>query len=378
MRIQSWMWVPALIGLASCQIDQGGGVGQQQSAISSVDNYLRRPPDREWTRADEDLIAPVWRGTDDKGTLFTPFHRAGSAAVEDFVYAPPDGDCTKLKATARIDWDSAANTVHVLLKYKNMPLNPTVDKQEGTEWFFNPFHQKPRSFTRGGYRNWILFNTINTGTVVFWYSEETLQLLGSDLDFPNGPPDGAFPLNLPVFPIASSLLMFPEKNGFISHSYTSQYDHFAVEGGAYAPATTAFIPQDLCQSPPFQPALGQLRPYVAPWQPPSTAPSWKAVLKAGIIMDTTVDDATSCNFDQVPFDPRCNLPGGNFPYVFSGNAFMQSNPFVPGGIPNGMHFSIPTAIENVGPNLVPVPGGNGTSCQPFVSFPRVNMPNLCQ
>lgn len=382
-RRRIW-WAPALVALAGCQTPPAAGTGRltQRSSQSAIHAYLQQAPDPRWVQADDELIAPVWRGDDDKGILYAPFVRASSAAIEDYMFAPPDGDCTRLKGTARIDWDSQHNTVHVLLKYQGMPVKPPVQRTEGTEYWFNPFHQAPKDYPVSGYRNWILFNTINTGTTHFYYglpgTAQSLLLLGSEHDFPAGPPPDSFTLDLPTFPIMSSYLMFPDESGFISHEYTAPYDHFTVEGGAYGPSVTAFIPHDLCQSPPFQPALGQIRPYASPWLPPSAAPSWRTILKAGVILDTTVDDATSCDFDQVPFDPRCNLPGGNFPYIYSGVAFMEANPFVQGGIPNGMHFSIPSAIQNVAPNIVPVPGGNGTSCQPFVSFPRVDMPRFCE
>jgi hypothetical protein len=121
-------------------------------------------PVLEWTEADEQLLAPIWRGNDDHGALFTPLYRGAFPGIEDYVYAPPDQDCSQQRATLRIDWDRTANTVHFLIKGKHFQVNPTVRRTEGVDFFHDPFHDAPGNITVGAYRLWtVLGSTTRQG-----------------------------------------------------------------------------------------------------------------------------------------------------------------------------------------------------------------------
>ncbi len=356
------------IPLFGCQSENSEAIGSTKEplSINLIQAALKAPPNPNWTAADEQIIGPVWKGDTDKGALYIPLYRGATAAIEDYVYAPPDHTCGTYRGTVRIDWDKDKNTVHYLIKYRNVPKSPVIHRTEGVDWWPNPFHDAPKDLETTGFRLWSVFATINTALTHFYYDGTTLKLLGSEHDFPGGPPAGSITVDFPVFPLVSSSLMFPDEDGNLVHEYTTAYDHVTVEGGAYGHALVTDIPLDLCLGNPVEPPKGQLRPYVSPWFPPNEAPSWAEVLRSGLFLDGTIDDAT------VPF------PDNNVPYVYSGITLMSNVPGVQGGVPNGWAFSNDSAFLNVSPIIRPVPGGNGPGCMPYVSEPHVDAPRYCE
>jgi hypothetical protein len=319
-----------------------------------------------WNEEDENLISPVWTGNDDQGSLFAPLYRGAFVGIEDLVYTPPDGDCTKVRATVRIDWDSAANTVHFLIKGRNFQVDPTVHRTQGVDYFADPFHPAPKDLTNAAYRLWTVLGS-TTRAANFYYDPGTLKLLGSEFDF-STPPPGAITIQFPVFSITGTRLFSPDDEGNVLHEYTVPYNRVTVEDGTFARAWATFPPLDLCEAAPLQPGVSQLRPYASPWQPATSAPSWRDMLHAGMGFDLQIDDAT-------PPPPQF---GDNLPYVYSGISYVSNMTALQGGVPNGWHFLLLTAIQNVSPNLEAVPNGNGKSCQAWISEPHVTAPRYCE
>lgn len=352
------------IFLATGTASADGGPGKQNLEVPLAAAKLPAIP--QWTQADDLILSPIWLGDNDKGTLYAPLWRGAFEGIEDYVYTPADGDCTKTKGTVRIDWDSAANTVNVLIKGKNFQVAPSVTRTEGVNWFPDAFHPAPKDITNGAYRIWIVLAS-TTRSANFWYDPNTLNLLGSDFDFPSGPPAGAIPVAFPVFSITGSSQFSPDSQGNVVHGYTLAYDAVTVESGTFARAFATFCPQNLCEAAPLQPGISQLRPYVSPWQAPTNAPNWATMLTAGIGFDLHIETAT---------DPS-DAFGGNLPYVYSGITYVSNMTTLQGGVPNGWHAPLLPAIQNVSPVLEPVPNGNGTSCQPLVDEPHVTAPLYC-
>lgn len=363
------------IALLGCQSSRGGEpIGEEpvQSVSESLSQQaivasLKKPWKPKWSKIDDEIIAPVWVGDFDKGQMFSPLWRGNSPAIEDYVPAPPDGDCSKLKCTVRIDWDKAKNDVAYHIKCKGLMYKPAIQRTENVNWWPNQFHDAPKDIQEGGYRLWTLFGKVNNVEVPvhFYYNPQTLKLIGSSFDFPTQPP-GTIDLVLPTARIIPSLIFHPDKKGFAAHEWHTAYDHVTVEGGSYSYVAVGFPPHDLCQSLPLQPAASQLRPYASPWQPAAAGPSWAEVLEGGLTFDMTIDET---------LEP---LPGGVAPYGYSGVAFISNSPFVQGGIPNGHSFSLLAAFTNSPPLHRPVPGGNGKNCQGFVYDPHVNVPRYCE
>ncbi|UQA56123.1 hypothetical protein [Polyangium aurulentum] len=323
------------------------------------------PPKLFWSVFDDAVLAPVWLGDDDRGTLYTPLWRGCNGAIEDLVYAPPDGDCRKIKGTARVDWDKAANTVHFTIKFRGVPPSPTIHRTEGVDFWYNPFHTRPKDLLSTGYRIWSISPTEAAPNATFYYDASTFLLLGSQYDFPQGPPPDSIAVPLRVYTLASSDLMFPDAQGNLVYQYAIPYDHITQEGGATGHIKVGILPHDLCQSNPSDPTAGQLRIYISPWQPPSAGPSWAEMLRGGLQLDATIEDAT------VPY------PNNDPPYGWSGVTLLSNTPAVQGGVPNGQTFQLVASIRNVAPAILPIDGGNGLGCKPFLYQPRVTGPNYC-
>src|SRR5215470_17855424 len=94
------------------------GQGEEDKGyyFNEIEQELRHPT-ATWSTADEILQAPVWRGDDNKGIVYTPLFRGAFPGLEEYVYTPRSGDCTQAAhATIRMEWDQAANTVTTVIK----------------------------------------------------------------------------------------------------------------------------------------------------------------------------------------------------------------------------------------------------------------------
>ncbi|HEY8210471.1 MAG TPA: hypothetical protein VIG99_23475, partial [Myxococcaceae bacterium] len=321
---------------------------------------------QHWTSADEKLVAPVWLGDEERGALISPMYRGASDGIEDYIYAPPDGDCENARGVFRIDWDSRKNTVHYALKYKKIPPHPSVHRTEGVDFFFDPAHLAPKDFDNGGYRFWTILSA-QTLLNDFYYDPATGNFIGSQYDFPSGPPAGAITVPIPVFALLTNKLMFPKEDGSLFHEYTVPYDHPTVEDGPWSFGIATYIPLNLCEGNPVQPTLGQLRPWAGPWLTTAQLTmSWKEILKRGPVFDTTVDE-------NQPFPETF----GYEPYIYSAIAFIGNQPAFQGGVPNGWRNHLASVILQVAPSIRPLEGGNGPGCQPFLLDPHIHGPNLC-
>jgi hypothetical protein len=336
-----------------------------KSYFAVIDSYLGQRPRTDWTQADDLVIAPRFSGDDDKGALLTPLYRGAFPGIEDWVWAPPDGDCSKRRATVRYDWDSAANTVHVLVKGRHFDVNPTVTRTLNVNYFPDAFHTAPQSFDNGLYRYWtILASTSQAAN--FYYDPHTLDLLGSQYDFAT-PPSNVIVQPFPVFVVTVSSPFRPDADGNVVHEFTNRYDGFTTEDGVFSNLLATFIPLNLCLAAPLQPAISQLRPYVSPWQPPSAAKNWRDILHAGLGFDLQIDP---------PNTPPPQY-GHNEPFGDSGISYMSNVAALQGGVPNGQHFRIVTAIQSVAPSLDAVTGGNGVGCFGYVNEDHHTAPAFC-
>jgi hypothetical protein len=345
--------------------EEAVGVAGQSISYNAIKASLCSPPKPFWTGIDDALLSPVWVGDNDHGSVYTPLWRGSNANIEDLIYAPPNGDCRKIKGTVRVDWDKAENTVRITLKGRGVPRAPVVQRTEGVDFWYNPFHLRQRDLLDTGYRLWTLFGTINSALTSFYYDADTKLLLGSEYDFPGGPPPGSITMGYPIFPLVSSKSFNPDAQGKLFYQYTIPYDHVTQEGGQTGSAFVTNVPHDLCQSNPADPTAGQLRPYVHGWLPLSAGPSFADILRAGLIFDVSIEDVS------IPY------PNNDPPYVFSGASLMSNFAGMQGGIPNGYHLHLDTVIRNVAPVIYPIAGGNGLGCQPFLATPHVTGPNFC-
>ena len=69
-----------------------GGCQATESRPGSSQLAMDGSLDRVWMPSDEGLLAPIWMGDDDKGTLVMPMFRGTAVAIEDYrfvVMVPP-------------------------------------------------------------------------------------------------------------------------------------------------------------------------------------------------------------------------------------------------------------------------------------------------
>jgi hypothetical protein len=344
--------------------------GRTSSSLTTAQTALNAPPNPTWTQADDEIIAPIWTGNDQKGQLYTPLYRGALPGIEEWVYTPRSGDCTQLKGTVRVDWDKDANTVHFLIKGRGFDPHPSVHRTEGVNWWFNPFHPAPKDIDGGAYRLWIIEAAV-TNKEKLWYAPPGAYpdcqfgppcgpLRATQYTAASQPPDAPIELDVPTFSITGTLQFQPDDSGFFSHEFTNRYDAFTNEGGAHSRDWVTFAPEDLCQAHPG-PVLpkSQLRPVASPWISPDQAPSWKEILGANLAFDLHAEEAA---------DP--NVDGGNLPYVYSGISVASNMPALKGGVPNGAHAVLTAALQNVQPPIEMVQGGNGPGCSSFVNEAR--------
>jgi hypothetical protein len=374
--------VPCLVALgfaatlvAGCQNQDSPQSNRRASqtsrALTTVQASLNAPPNPKWTQADDDIIAPVWTGNSEKGQLYTPLWRGALPGIEEFVYTPRSGDCTGVKGTIRVDWDSAADTVHFLIKGRNFDRFPSVHRTDGVNYWYNPFHPAPKDFDNGAYRLWIVEAAV-TNKEKLWYAPPGPSdncdfgqpvcgpLVATQYTAASQPDNAPIELSVPTFSITGSLQFQPDETGHFSHEFTNRYSAFTNEGGMFSRDWVTFAPEDLCQAHPG-PVLpkSQLRPVASPWISADQAPSWREILGANLAFDLHAEEAA---------DP--NVLGGNLPYVYSGVSVVGNMPTLKGGVPNGAHAVLTGAIINVQPPIDFVPGGNGPGCTAYMNEAR--------
>jgi hypothetical protein len=365
----------AIALIAGCRadakpVDGESTTAKTSSAMTTAEIALNKTPNPNWSDADDDLIAPIWTGNSDKGQLYTPLWRGALPGIEELVYAPPNGDCRRVKATVRVDWDVTQNTVHFLIKGRGFVRHPSVHRTAGVDFFPNQFHPAPSDFDNGAYRLWIV-EAATTNKEKLWYAAPGAYpdcqfgppcgpLRATQYTAPSQPPDAPIELVAPTFSITGTHQFQPDESGFFSHSFTNQYNSFTNEGGLYSRDWVTFAPQDLCQAHPG-PVFpkSQFRPVASPWQPPDQAPKWNEFLAANLAFDLHAEEAT---------DP--NVLDGNLTYVYSGISVVGNMPTLQGGVPNGAHAVLTGAIINVQPPIELVPGGNGLGCAAYMNEAR--------
>lgn len=351
------LMLAVVVVLSSCQVAESRA-GMSQLVM---DGSLHR----EWTPVDESLKAPIWMGDDDIGALVMPMFRGTAVAIEDYLFTPPDGDCGNVRGTLRIDWNSHANRVRYQIKYKNVPVHPSVHRTEGVDFYPNPVYAAPKDIEDGAYRMWTVLGALSIFRE-FYYDGQTFLFVGSEFDFPGGAPPGTITAHIPVFILLSSKLMHPDEDGSLFHEYSVAYDNVTNEGGAYTHIEGTYIPLDLCQGNPIQPTLGQLRTWFGPWMngPPT---SWRDFLKRGPAFHGTVDE-------NLPFPDTF----GFAPYGAPSISHMGNEPMFQGGVPPGWRNDLASNIIQVAPGIRPLEGGgNGPGCSSFLVDPHITGPNIC-
>ncbi len=298
---------------------------------------------------------PNSAGSYDHGSIDMPLHRGGVVPFELTVAQTPDNCSGTLRL--RIDWDKRHNQVKLRLDGKHaMQAYPTVHRTEGVDYFPNPFLPEPKDIVNGRNEFWL----ITPGpSITFYYSGQTLDLLGSELDFPTPPPN-SIPVPLPTLRAVGSPFFQPDAHGDVHFEWTMPYDKITRgDLPQYAHHFVSFPPPNLCQVNPYRFDLSTARIYMSKPLPASEALPFSDYLRGGLIFDVTIDPP------QYYVDP----PLTTLVATYSGASI------VAGGIPDGWTFDIEAAFMNVAPPIRPWAGA--ASCSNWFNPVHTKGLNFC-
>jgi hypothetical protein len=295
-------------------------------------------------------------GSYQKGTLEIQLNRGAAQPLELTVTPTPD-NC-KGHIDLKLNWDEQKNSVTVEMHGKDvLEPYPTVHRTEGVDYFPNKFFKQTKDVVGGRYQLWLVTN----GRLLnFYYDPTTLDLLGSELDFPTPPPN-AIPISFPTLRLFPTPFFEPKANGDLDFKWTFAYDH-AVRGDRpdLTEMYVTFPPPNLCGVNPYRIDLSTLRPYVSKPLPAKDAPSFSEYLRGGMLFDITTEPP------QYFMEP----PTATLIATYS-----QATA-VGGGVPRGWTFDIDASFGNVNPPIRPWPGAG--SCTQYTDPVHTKGLNFCQ
>lgn len=298
---------------------------------------------------------PTSGGTYDQGSIDMPLYRGNVVPFELTVAATPDNCSGHLRL--RIDWDKGKNQVRIRLDGDHaLTPHPTVYRTEGVNYFPNPFLPEPKDVVNGRNEFWL----VSPGPdITFYYDGTTLDLLGSQLDFPT-PPANSIPLRLPTLVAVGSPFFQPDDDGDVHFEWDFPYDK-VTRGDLtqFGQHYVSFPPPNLCEANPYRFDLSTARIYMSKPVPASQALPFSAYLRAGMIFDTTIDPP-----QYYVYPPLTTLIA-----TYSGATV------VAGAIPKGWTFDIDAAFMNVAPPIRPWPGAG--SCANWFDPVHTKGLNFC-
>ncbi len=300
---------------------------------------------------------PVARSTGSyhKGTLELQLNRGAAQPLELTVTRTPD-NC-KGKIDLKLSWDEKKNTATVEMHGKDVLVPyPTVHRTEGVDYFPNQFFKQTKDVVNGRYQLWLVTNGRN---LTFYYNPQTLDLMGSELDFAT--PPNAIPISFPTLRLFPTPFFEPKPNGDLDFKWTFAYDH-AVRGDRpdLTEMYVTFPPPNLCGVNPYRIDLSTLRPYVSKPLPAAEAPSFSEYLRGGMLFDITTEPP---QYFTEP--PTATLIA----------TYSQAT-VVGGGVPRGWTFDIDASFGNVSPPIRPWPGAG--SCTRYTDPVHTKGLNFCQ
>ncbi len=284
--------------------------------------------------ADAPVIAKSG-GDHHKGFMTVPLYRGVGVPPEATVIALPNNCEGQIEANLR--WDEATNEVKVKLRGKGVLVpHPNIDRVPGVNYFPNPFWPEIEDISNGRYQFWI----ISQGELLdFYYDGTTLDLLGSEIDFPS-PPPGSITISIPSVRAIGTDFFQPDANGDLEFDFTFAYDKM-VRGDLpqFAQVVEGFPTPNLCYSNQYRVDQSYLRGY-ARTLPASEAKNFADYLRNGFFLSITVEPPEYYTYP--PLD-----------HLFS--TYSNATQFG-GAVPRGYTWDLDAAFMNVAPAIRPWPG----------------------
>lgn len=286
---------------------------------------------------------PYGKGNLDRGKIEMTLVRGAAIPYELTVIDTPNNCQGSVDLT--MQWDKEDNWVRIKMRSDAGALEPfpDIDRTEGVDFFPNQFFPEPVDYEDGRYQLWLI--SAAGPLMSFYYDLETLDLLGSQLDFGENPPP-SIPVPFPTLYMFATPMFQPQANGKVKLDWEFPYDG-AIRGDRpeFAHHIVTFPPPNLCGANPFRLDLSHLRPYLSDPFPAAEARPWSDYLRGGLLFDITVEPS-----EYFTEPPRTSLAA-----TYSGGTA------VGGTIPNGWQLDIDAAFAGLAPPIKQFAGAN--SCE---------------
>ena len=187
-----------------------------------------------------------------------------STVEQKYVYAPPDEGSFEMdlrvgalpreyaieepslcsddaKMHIKITYSKRRNKVKFEAEFRGLPYRPSYCYE------YNPtteFNEYPDCVEDGNYQFWVI-GKMFTEETIYWYDAITLDLVGQEWAFPDGPPPGAFPVVVPGVMMMGSPQFEPKPNGNGKFTWEYAYDQMTDDTGT-AGVAAGFVPKNLC------------------------------------------------------------------------------------------------------------------------------------
>ncbi len=192
-----------------------------------------------------------------------PRPETGFSSIEQrWVYAPPDEGTLHFQMVANalpgehavetesicdnpvdvtIKYSKSKNTVQIKARFKGLPyrMSATRDSDVSNQW-----NQHLVSVENGHWQLWFI-GKLFTQDVLFYYDGLTTELLGSEWDFPDGPPANAIPVVIPAALLMGSPEFEGPPDGNFTFTWNFAYDRM-LDSEGQAGTYDAFVPERLC------------------------------------------------------------------------------------------------------------------------------------
>jgi hypothetical protein len=290
-----------------------------------------------------------------EGVMHIPLVWSAALQPESVSLAVP-GNCEG-SIDMDLRWSEEDDTVKLHLKGKHvLDPHPTVTRTQGVDFFPNPFWPEAQSFTNGRYQFWFISPSEE---ILFYYDAATLNLLGTEVDFPTQPPN-SIPISIPTVKVLGSDFIHPDENGDVDVHFTWAYHGLVrLDRPELSHMIVSFPPHNLCESNPFRYDLSHTRGYISKPRPAAEARPFSAYLKNGFIIQITVEPP------QYFVDPPRDTQTATYNNVTN----------IPGLVPKGYIFDIDAMFSNVAPGIKPFFGAG--HCQDTFSGVHTKNLNFC-
>ncbi len=177
-------------------------------------------------------------GTPDEGE-FSVNLTAGAGPNEVFIR---DVRMCESKAELQVNYSKSENSVHFRAEFDGLPYRPSFTRSVDIS---NQWNIHPVSVEDGKWQIWTIGKVFGI-LATLYYDGPTGNFVGSEFDFPDGPPPFAFPVVYPMSHLICSPIFEGDPDGHAVVEWEYAYDAMLDDIGT-AGTIAGFIPENICQ-----------------------------------------------------------------------------------------------------------------------------------